>query len=108
MKKILLFFVRLFLWMVSGFGCFDKRLEFTTGWDTLHPFAKFSFGGIERGDFLAFYEKQEGNNKLSTEEVDMATYNNVPPDREEFLKIHERQRRISRFFTSPFKTVTYT
>jgi len=60
--KRLKWFGRFILWILSGFGFFDKILYLQHGSDYLHPFSPYSFGGLRRGDFLELYNSSDQSN----------------------------------------------
>lgn len=70
MKKIFYWFIRLFLWFVSGFGLFDLVLQISSGGsDYMHPYAPYSFGGIERKKFLELYKKERAGNSIISDNI---------------------------------------
>ena len=75
MKKIRKSFVWLFFFLIKiSYSSFlwiffpKKILYFEHGWDTLHPFSVFSFGGVTKKDFLALYKKMKNGEKISSNE----------------------------------------
>ena len=103
--RIFKWFCRLFLWIFSFFGLFQKRLDFAGGWDTLHPWALYSFGGLSRKDFLILWRREKRGELIKIQQVHLCTYGQVPPNisRKVFLEIADRCRFTYQYFSSPWK-----
>jgi len=104
-KKIALWFLRLIIWIFSGFGFFNKILNFRAGWDTLHPLAPYSFGGTSRDQFLVLLKKNR-EESITIDDVNLMRYNvtsihNIK--REMISKNFVRKAFIYRYFLSPWK-----
>ena len=54
----------------------SKVINYPIGWDTLHPFAPYSYGGCARKKFLALYRRKS----VTTEEYYHALYGSIVPN----------------------------
>lgn len=79
-----------------------KVLNFKTGWDTLHPFAPFSYGGIPRKKFLVLYRRMNRGLKISSDDYHRAQNGSSNPTLEQFTQSYERRERMKELFS--FKT----
>jgi hypothetical protein len=61
----------------------------TYGWDILHPFAPYSYGGVRRKRFLVLYRKRRNCIDSTPDEYYRAKWGSLNPSREEFLKVFE-------------------
>lgn len=100
---ILIWFWRLFQWIISGLGLFDRVLYLKNGSDFLPTLSPYSLGGIPRKQFLQLYslgrvpvEKEHYQAKYGCN-----TYRQV--SREAFLKSHQRSAYAYRYFLSPWQ-----
>lgn len=109
MRKILKWFIRLFLWVFSGFGLLNKVLVFVGGTDYLHPFAPYSFGGFNRRDFLLLLKRQKNKEVIGHQMVDLYKYESLRENvsRQKFLEVNERERFVYNYFLSPWKKNRY-
>lgn len=107
--KIVYWLIRLFFWVFSGFGFFERRIDFIGGNSTLHPFAPYSFLGIPRKDFLHFEKEIKQGEKLGSQLITLSIYGEFCSEisRENFLKIEERKQLMYRYFSSPWRKHRY-
>lgn len=77
----------------------EKVLSFPIGWDTLHPCAPYSYGGVPRKKFLVLYRRVKNGLEISTEDYHRAEYGTLKPGRKQFLEACERKRVIRKHFS---------
>lgn len=56
------------------FGQRDLVLTFKIGWDGMHPWAAYSWGGIPRKDFMRFYRQRKAGEVPDTDDIIYAPY----------------------------------
>jgi hypothetical protein len=77
-----------------------ETIGFNIGWDTLHPFAPYSHGGIPRNKFLELVKKKKIKRLTFNEDVRIATYGSNNPSMSQFLEVHKRSEFVKEWFDS--------
>ena len=70
----------------------QKTLNLVHGWDTLHPFSKYSYGGVPRKDFLILYKKMKNGIRVYSNDCDFIKYGTLNPSAKQKNLNYERQR----------------
>lgn len=103
MKNILFlvfgFLFKILYYLFIQFFLREKVLNFAHGWDTLNPFAPYSYGGLHRKDFLTLYRKMKQGNKISRDEYTLFEYGSLRPSQERINEKWRRSNLIKRFFS---------
>ena len=76
-----------------------KILYFTGGWDTLHPFAAYSYGGVPRKKFLVLYRKKKKGIEISRDDYTCAEYGSLTPSQVEINLKFKRQKQTYKYFS---------
>lgn len=96
MKKIFveigIFIFKIIYYFLLQWFIPQKTLYIVHGWDSLHPFAKYSYGGIPRKDFLIFYKKMKNGISIHLSDCDLAKYGTLDPSTRQTNLDYERRR----------------